>query len=75
VRRHVTYPEQVADALGTDEATAWAEYRSWADVQHAVWASTGVWAGEPAHWFGMNDAEYTAALARPHRGEVSRRHR
>ena len=47
MQRHVTNPEQVEDALGTDEATAWAEYRSWADVQHAVWASTGVWAGEP----------------------------
>ena len=28
--------EQVADALGTDEATARAEYRSWADGQHAI---------------------------------------
>lgn len=55
--------EQVVDALGTDEATARAEYQSWADGQHDMWGSTGVWAGEPAHRFGMNDAEYAEVRA------------
>jgi hypothetical protein len=56
--------EQVADVLGTDDAAARAEYRSWAAGQHDMWASTGIWAGEPAHRFGMNDAEYAEVLAR-----------
>jgi hypothetical protein len=37
-----------------------------------MWASAGVWEGEPPHRFGMNDADYTAAMARasgePERG-------
>lgn len=55
---------QVAQALGTDEATAREHYRSWAEGQHDMWASTGVWAGEEPHRFGMNDADYAAAIER-----------
>ena len=44
--------------------TARANYRSWAEGQHDMWASTGVWAGEEPHRFGMNDADYAAAVAR-----------
>jgi hypothetical protein len=31
---------------------------------HITRSLTGVWAGEPAHRFGMNDAEYAEVLAR-----------
>ena len=56
--------DQVAEALDTDQVTARANYRSWAQGQHDMWASTGVWEGEPAHRFGMNDADYAEAMAR-----------
>jgi hypothetical protein len=55
---------EVAAALGTDEDAAREHYRSWAQGQHDMWASTGVWEGEPPHRFGMNDADYAAAMAR-----------
>jgi hypothetical protein len=52
--------EQVAAALDCDEAQARQAYRKWAEGQHGLWAGEYGGGGE----FGMNDAEYTEALAR-----------
>ena len=52
--------EQVAAALDCDEAQARQDYRKWAEGQHRLWAGEYGGGGE----FGMNDAEYTEALAR-----------
>ncbi len=49
--------EQVADALGTDEAMARVEYRAWADGQHDMLTWT-------EGRLGMSDAEYAEVLAR-----------
>ncbi len=56
--------QEVAEALGTDEAAARAAYRAWADGQHDMWAGTGVWSGEAGRRFGMSDAEHAEAIAR-----------
>jgi hypothetical protein len=56
--------EQIADATGSDEATVRQEYRQWAEGSHDMWASTGAWAGEQPHRFGMDDVAYAAAMAR-----------
>jgi hypothetical protein len=53
---------QVGAARGTSAEQARCEYRQWAEGQHDMWASTGVWNGEPAHRFGMNDSDYAAAM-------------
>ena len=52
--------EQVADALDCDQAQARQDYRKWAEGQHRLWAGEYGDGGK----FGMNDAEYAAALAR-----------
>jgi len=52
--------EQVAAALDCDEAQARQDYRKWAEGQHRLWAGEYGGGGK----FGMNDAEYTEALAR-----------
>jgi hypothetical protein len=56
--------EQIGDARGTSAAQARQDYREWARGQHDMWASTGVWAEEPAHRIGMTDEDYVAAMAR-----------
>ncbi len=65
--------QEVAEALGTDEAAARAAYRAWADGQHDMWASTGVWAGEEPHRFGMTDTGYGEAMARLGEQDAERR--
>ena len=52
--------EQVAAALDCDEAQARQDYRKWAEGQHRLWAGEYGGGGK----LGMNDAEYTEALAR-----------
>jgi hypothetical protein len=52
--------EQVAAALDCDETQARQDYRKWAEGQHRLWAGEYGGGGK----FGMNDAEYTEALAR-----------
>jgi hypothetical protein len=54
--------EQIGDARGESAEEVRREYRQWAEGQHDMWASTGVWEGEPAHRFGMNDADYADAV-------------
>jgi hypothetical protein len=49
--------EQVAAATGRDEARARRDYREWAQDEHRLWTDTS---GE----FGIDDAEYAAAIAR-----------
>ena len=49
--------EQVAAAIGRGEAQARRDYREWAEDEHRLWA---VYNGE----FGMDAAEYAAAVAR-----------
>jgi hypothetical protein len=61
----------VAQAVGTTEADARGQYRQWAESQHDMWASTGAWEGAPPHRFGMNDADYAAAIARAGEEPVS----
>jgi hypothetical protein len=53
--------QQVADARGCDEAEARSDYREWAEGQHDLW--TGKLGGKPSR-FGLDDAEYRAAIAR-----------
>ena len=48
--------EQLAEALGVDEATARRRYREWADDQHRQWTGT--------HSQGLDDDEYAAAIKR-----------
>jgi hypothetical protein len=54
--------EQIGDARGESAEEVRREYRQWAEGQHDMWASTGVWEGEPPHRFGMNDADYADAM-------------
>jgi hypothetical protein len=49
--------EQIAEATGTSEARARAEYREFAEGQHRLWRD---YEGR----YGLNDVEYGAALAR-----------
>lgn len=49
--------EQVAAATGSDEAQARRDYREWAEDEHRLWADYN---GE----FGIDAAEYAAAMAR-----------
>jgi hypothetical protein len=49
--------EQVAAATGRDEGQARRDYRGWAEDEHRLWADCN---GE----FGMDAAEYAAAIAR-----------
>jgi hypothetical protein len=53
--------EQAAAATGRDEDRARREYSDWADDEHRLWADCN---GE----FGMDDAEYAAAIARAYPG-------
>ncbi len=53
--------EQIADACGCSEAHARQDYRDWAEDQHRLW--TGELGGSAGR-FGMNDADYAAAIAR-----------
>jgi hypothetical protein len=48
---------EVAAALGSSEAQARRDYRTWAQGQHQLWAA---YAGK----FGLDDTEYAAAVAR-----------
>jgi len=48
--------EQVAEATGTDEAKVRQDYREFAEGQHHLWQQEGKW--------GLNDAEYQAAITR-----------
>jgi hypothetical protein len=48
---------QIAEAIGSDEAQTRRHYREWADGQHWLYAQ---YEGK----FGMNDAEYAAAVKR-----------
>jgi hypothetical protein len=52
---------QIADATGGNEDQARHEYREFAEGQHRLW--TGELGGSAGR-FGMNDAEYAAAIAR-----------
>lgn len=54
--------EQIGDSRGESAEEVRREYRQWAEGQHDMWASTGVWEGESAHRFGMNDADYSDAI-------------
>jgi hypothetical protein len=49
--------EQVAAATGRDEAQARRDYREWAEDEHRLWTDYN---GD----FGMDAAEYAAAIAR-----------
>ena len=53
--------EQVAAAVGGSEGRARRDYREWAEGQHHLWT---VYEGK----FGMDDAEYAAAIARTEEG-------
>jgi hypothetical protein len=57
VKAGATWP-QIADAVGSDEAQARQQYRDWADGQHDLYVH---YEGK----FGMDDAEYAAAIKRP----------
>jgi hypothetical protein len=48
---------QIADATATTEARARRDYREWAAGEHRMWVDTG-------HEFGLDEAEYAAAIAR-----------
>ncbi len=48
---------QIAEAVGSDEAQVRQQYREWADGQHELYIC---YQGK----FGMNDAEYAAAVKR-----------
>jgi hypothetical protein len=56
--------EQIGDARGTSADQARQDYRDLIEGQHDMWASTGVWAGEEPHRFGMTDAEHAEAMQR-----------
>jgi hypothetical protein len=56
VRAGATW-EQIAEAIGSSEAQARQDYRGWAEGQHRLWVG---YEGR----FGMDDAEYAAALTR-----------
>ena len=58
--------EQIAEATGTDEAKARQAYREFAAGQNRLWHHYGD--GK----FGMDDAEYAAALARAAEPEAQR---
>jgi hypothetical protein len=51
---------QVAAATGRDESQARRDYREWAEEEHRLWADCD---GE----FGIDDAEYAAAVERADR--------
>ena len=55
---------QVAAATGRDEGQARRDYREWAEDEHRLWADCN---GE----FGMDAAEYAAAIAR---ADITARH-
>ena len=55
--------QQVAEATGTSESKARQEYRDLAEGQHRLWRDTD-------HRFGMDDAEYAAALERAGAGQA-----
>jgi hypothetical protein len=59
--------QQIAEATGTDEAKLRAEYREFARGQHQLWADDG------GKW-GMDDADYAAAIARAGKEAVSPAH-
>jgi hypothetical protein len=61
VRSGATW-EQIGAARGESAEQVRFEYRGWAEGQHDMWASTGVWEGEPGHRFGMNDSDYADAM-------------
>jgi len=54
--------DQVGAVRGESAEEVRREYRQWAEEQHDIWGGTGVWEGEPAHRFGMNDADYAEAV-------------
>ena len=58
---------QIADATGGSVDQARREYREFAEGQHNLWA--GVYGGERGK-FGMNDADYAAAMARAAEGQL-----
>jgi hypothetical protein len=58
--------EQIAEATGTDEAKARQAYRAFAVGQNRLWHHYG------DRKFGMDDAEYAAALARAAEPEAKR---
>jgi hypothetical protein len=47
---------QIADALGTDETSARANYRAWAEGQHQLFTDLGM--------FGLDDTSFAEALKR-----------
>jgi hypothetical protein len=53
--------EQIGAARGTSAEQARQDYREWAEGQHNLW--TGAYGGEGGR-FGMDDAEYAAAIER-----------
>jgi hypothetical protein len=58
---------QIAEAVGSDETRVRQQYREWAESQHWLHA-------EYEGKFGMNDADYAAAIKRasePHTGPVA----
>ena len=57
--------EQVADACGCSEAKDRQDYRGWAEGQHRLWTGE---LGGGAGRFGMNNADYAAAIARAEAG-------
>jgi hypothetical protein len=56
VKAGATWP-QIAEAVGSDEAQVWQQYREWADGQHDLYLH---YEGK----LGMNDAEHAAAIDR-----------
>ena len=50
--------EQIAEATGSTQAQARAEYRKWADSQHRLWQHNNGRLG------GLDDTEHAAAIAR-----------
>ncbi len=57
--------EQIADACGCSEAKDRQDYREWAEGQHRLWTGE---LGGGAGRFGMNNADYAAAIARAEAG-------
>jgi hypothetical protein len=56
---------QIAEATGSSAAQVRQDYHEWAEGQHRLW--TGELGGSAGR-FGMNDADYAAAIARAEAG-------
>lgn len=57
---------QISEATGSSEAQVRQDYRDWAEGQHRL--STGELGGSAGR-FGMNDADYAAAITRVEAGQ------